>query len=64
MGTVETVTIKWVNNVTGIICLCYNDGREEVVHRKVLCKDYPSKTLKKGYELLVKKKEDEDWDII
>lgn len=51
------VTIKWIDNRKGLICITLNDGNTKIIHRKEIIKpDKKSelKTLKKGDIITIK----------
>jgi hypothetical protein len=60
------VVVKWVNNRSGLVCLTLENGETCLLHRTKLNVETGCNTrnLKRGSELLVSSKEENEWDIL
>lgn len=60
------VVVKWVNNRAGLVCLVLENGDSCVVHKTKLnvgagCS---TRNLKRGSELVISSKEENEWAIL
>lgn len=62
----EKVTVKWVNNVTGLVCVTLANGDTCLVHRMKLSvgDGYSVRKLKRGDEIEVSSLDDNDWALL
>ena len=65
-GSSGNAVVKWVNNVSGLVCLILENGDTCLLHKtKLNLSNYCNRRkLKRGYEVSVSSLDDTEWALI